>query len=651
VSAEIGNEILAILEDREGVLFCGTFHQGLERIDRKTGKRSPYVPGSSKHSTGPVMRLLYDHEGNLWAAEYGGAGRFVPAAGTFTMYTPDLENSVQYQEIKEDKGGFLWLGGQSGLHRFDPRTAQFKVYEHHTDDPSSLSDNRVNSIHIDREGTLWMGTQNGLDRLNQATGSFENYYEKDGLAGDVVSCILEDKRGVLWMSTNNGLSSFDPQSQTFQNFSAADGLPGPDLTGWGACYQSPSGEMFFGGFSGATAFYPNRLVNSSFAPRTVLTDFRLSGNPVAIGPGSPLRQSITQTNSITLSHQQIIFSIDFAALSFFDAETNRYRYRLVGLDSDWHQVGSDQRTATFTTLPAGTYTFTVQGATARGPWSEPGTILRIKILPAWYGTLWFRSFCAVVLITLLSSIYVLRLEQLKHQFNGALEARLDERTRIARELHDTLLQAFNGLLLAFQAVSNLLPGRPDEAKQRLDRVIDQASNAITEGRDAVHVLRSGGLMTGDLAQSINTLGKELLSNSTSEKTPEFRANVEGTPRGLDPIVRDEAYRIAAEALRNAIRHAMARRIEVEIRYDEYRLRLRIRDDGRGIDPDVLNRGHAPGHWRLHGMRERANLVGGRIEIWSELNSGTEVELSIPAEKAYTKPIASHWSVFPRIRRG
>jgi len=209
-----------------------------------------------------------------------------PATGLFNMYTPENQNTVQYQEIKEDTGGYFWLGAQSGLHRFDPRTGQFKIYEHHPDSPKSLSDNRVNSVHFDRFGTLWVGTQNGLDRFDPATGTFQNYFEKDGLAGDVVSCILEDKHGELWMGTNNGLSSFDPQAHRFRKFSAAEGLPGPDLTGRGACYQSPSGEMFFGGFSGATAFYPENIVNSSFVPPIVLIDLQLSGKSVPIGGDS-----------------------------------------------------------------------------------------------------------------------------------------------------------------------------------------------------------------------------------------------------------------------------------------------------------------------------------------------------------------------------
>jgi PAS domain S-box-containing protein len=412
----VHNEILSILEDRSGLIF-GTFHQGLQRIDPETGEPSPYSKSheASNLANQPIMRLIIDHNGTLWAATYGSVSRFDSPTGNFIRYTLDKQNSVQYQEIEEDSEGTLWLGARSGLHRFDPRTRQFTVYEHNPDDPRSLSDNRVNSVHFDRSGNMWVGTQNGLDQFDPRTGLVKAYYQKDGLAGDVVSCILEDERGLLWMSTNKGLSSFDPQSHSFQSFSSADGLSGPDLTGWGACYRSPSGEMFFGGFSGATAFYPSRIVNNSFVPRTVLTEFRLSGNPVPIGPESPLKRSIVYDDSITLAHQQNMFSIEFSALSYFSAETNRYRYKLEGLDDGWHEVGSNQRTANYTTLPAGTYFFDVQGATSRGNWSEPGARLRIEILPPWWNTWWFRLLCAAAFLGVLGILYRLRIHQVRRQ--------------------------------------------------------------------------------------------------------------------------------------------------------------------------------------------------------------------------------------------
>src|SRR5262249_44384387 len=217
-----------------------------------------------------------------------------------------------------------------------------------------------------------------------------------------------------------------------------------------------------------------------------------------------------------------------------------------------------------------------------------------------------------------------------------LEERVSERTRIARELHDTLLQSFQGLLLRFQSASNLLPTRPQDAKQRLDNAIDYAAKAITEGRDAVHHMRSTTLATNDLASDISMLASELGLDRNDGCAPEFSMQVEGRPQNLHPIVRDEVYRIAAEALRNAFKHSGARRIEVEIRYGERELRMRTRDDGRGIDPAIPAQDRPAGHWGLSGMRERANLLGGNLKVWSEVDSGTEVELIIPAAAAYTE---------------
>jgi signal transduction histidine kinase len=199
-------------------------------------------------------------------------------------------------------------------------------------------------------------------------------------------------------------------------------------------------------------------------------------------------------------------------------------------------------------------------------------------------------------------------------------------------------------------VSNLLPARPDEAKGRIEGAIELASQAITEGRDAVHELRSGGLNPIDLGQAMNNFGKELLAGTAPEVSPELRVQVEGTPQALNPIVRDEAYRIGAEALRNAIRHARARQIEVEIRYEEHHLRLHIRDDGTGIDPVILGRDHAVGHWGLRGMRERAKLVGGSLEVWSQVDAGTEIELNIPAASAYGKSLDSRRTLWSRLWR-
>jgi signal transduction histidine kinase len=291
----------------------------------------------------------------------------------------------------------------------------------------------------------------------------------------------------------------------------------------------------------------------------------------------------------------------------------------------------------YTNLGAHSYRFRVVACNSEGLWSESEAAVAFEVEPTAWQTWWFRTGSAALILLLVWCVYLYRLRQLANEFNIRLEERVGERTRVARELHDTLLQSFHGLLLRFQTVSNLLPA--GEPKQKLDDAIDQAAEAITEGRDAVQGLRSSTTVTNDLASAITALGTELARSELNPNAAEFHVEVEGTPRDLHPILRDEVYRIAGEALRNALHHAQAQRIEVEIRYDERQLRLRVRDDGKGIDPKLLNEDGRAGHYGLGGMRERAKLMGGKLAVWSELDSGTEVELRIPASRAYEIPPA------------
>jgi signal transduction histidine kinase len=238
-------------------------------------------------------------------------------------------------------------------------------------------------------------------------------------------------------------------------------------------------------------------------------------------------------------------------------------------------------------------------------------------------------------------VYQWRVRQLRHQFAMTLEARVGERTRIARELHDTLLQSFHGVLLRFQTAFQLLPERPIEAKEKLGSAIDQAAEAITEGRDTVQGLRDSTVQANDLALAISTVGEELKDDSIGRQ-PGFRVAVEGASRNLHPILRDEVYKIAAEALRNAFLHAEAKQVEVEIRYDDEQFRLRVRDDGKGMNSELLSGHGKEGHFGLPGMRERATLIGAKLTIWSEVDSGTEVELRLPAYIAYATARKRPW---------
>jgi signal transduction histidine kinase len=327
--------------------------------------------------------------------------------------------------------------------------------------------------------------------------------------------------------------------------------------------------------------------------------------------------------------------IDYTALSLLAPEKNRFRIKLEGWDHDWQDMGN-RRQVFYSNLAPRSYRFRVVAANNSGVWNETGASFDFAIAPAYYQTTWFRVSAATVLLALLWTAHQLRLRQLERQFNRDLEARVNERTRIARELHDTLLQGFHGVTFHFQAAANVLPDRPLEAKQRLEIALKQATHAIREGRDAIQDLRTSTTVTNDLAVALSTLGEELATTSINDTHTEATAldvSIHGTSRALDPIIRDDIYRIGSEALRNAFRHARAGRIEVEIRYDDRHFQLHVRDDGQGIDAAVLN-GHRAGHFGLPGMRERAELLGGQFEVWSETGMGTEVDLTIPSAKAY-----------------
>ena len=347
------------------------------------------------------------------------------------------------------------------------------------------------------------------------------------------------------------------------------------------------------------------------------------------------------TSGLRLPAQLRDLTIDYTALSLVAPEKVRFRFKLEGQDPDWRETVNN-RHVQYSNLAPGNYRFRVIAANNSGVWNEEGASLDFSIAPAYWQTNWFRALCVVAFIALLWGLYLLRVRHLARQFNMTLDARVNERTRIARDLHDTLLQSFHGLLLRFQTAMDLLPNRATEAKQVLGSAIDQAAEAITEGRDAVQGLRSSTTETNDLADAIRTIGEELAADEGANHGVVLRVEAQGGPRPLHPIVRDEILRIAGEALRNAFRHAEAKQIEVELRYDERDLRLRVRDDGKGIDPKVLSQGGREGHFGMHGMRERAKLIGGKLTVWSGLDSGTEVELSIPAAHAYTSSSTSTW---------
>jgi len=639
-----GTDVNSIYRDARGYLWLGGWGAGLDRFDERTGQFKHYRPNPDDPNSLPsdhVIRIYGDRKGQLWVGHIDGVARLDPATDRFTFYRPDPKNPTKYgnaaMAFYQDRSGALWVArGEGVLSRYDDKTKTFANYTPDSRDPHGLNGGDISAIHEDRTGTLWLGAVDGLYRYNRQDETFTRYTESQGLPSSVIQGILEDKVGRLWLSTKNGISRFDPQTETFRNYDVSDGLQANEFSR--ASYtQGPDGEMFFGGSNGFSAFFPENVRDNAYVPPVVITSFKIFNKSVPIGAKSVLKKAIPYADSLTLSYRDNVFSFEFAALSYASSQKNRYRYKLQGLEPGWNEVGSKQRLATYTNLDPGKYVFRVQASNSDGVWNEEGVSLPILITPPWWRTNWFRALCGVSFLALLWAAYQLRVRQLHRQFAMTLEARVGERTRIARDLHDTLLQSFQGLVFRFQAVRNQLPNRPEKACEVLDSALISADQAIAEGRSAIQELRSGSSQESNLEQMLLATGRELASSQKdSDSAPPLRVIVEGNRRAKRAMIREEIYRIARELLRNAYRHAHARNIEAELRYDDDAFLLIVRDDGKGIDPKVLkDRGRA-GHWGLPGLYERAEGIGARLDIWSEAAAGTEVRLTVPGTIAYEK---------------
>ncbi len=321
--------------------------------------------------------------------------------------------------------------------------------------------------------------------------------------------------------------------------------------------------------------------------------------------------------------------IDYTALSLVAPEKNLFRYKLEGRDTDWQEV-TDRRQVFYNDLPPGNYRFRVMASNNSGVWNETGTYLDFYIAPAYYQTTWFRLAVVIVFLLGLVAIYQLRLRQVARQVRGRMEERLEERERIARDLHDTLLQGVQGLILKFHAVSKQIPA-DTPAYNALEKTLDHADEVLAEGRDRIRNLRVDSASLSDLPAAFRSVAEE----TSQGRDAVFKTVVEGHVRDLHPLVLEECYshwarghNQCAEPFRRSKRRSRDRLSTAR------QFRLRVRDDGRGIDPRILEAGGRSGHWGLQGMHERAQKIGGQLRFWSRPETGTEVELTVPGATAY-----------------
>jgi signal transduction histidine kinase/streptogramin lyase len=607
------------------------------------------LPAEMVNQSELLQTIAEDQQGGMWVS-FGRGSLYRLFDGGWTLFggRKDLPKTGRTAVAFTDSLGRVWFGNVNGLLAVldGDRVRVFRP-------GSDLQAGNITAIY-GRGPEIWIAGEFGLEQFDRGLFRKISALNDQWLRG--ISGIVETPEGDLWLNAVSGIlhirkaevsealkdSGYRVKGEHFDRREGLSGIPS-QVHPLPTAIEGSDGRLWFTLRNGVVWLDP-----AAYSEKRPLPP------PVAVQSVSADDRSYAPDSRLSLPAHTSSVQIGYSAVSLSDPDAIRFRYKLQETDKDWHEA-TVATPVTYRNLPPRSYHFSVEASDTNGVWSGEAANMAFTILPAFYQTLWFRSLCVILLLTTLAGLYQLRLRQLARQYSLRLEERVSERTRIARELHDTLLQSFQGHLFHLQAVSHLLPSRPQEGKQTLDRAIDQAAHAIMEGLDTVQNLRASVAVSNDLAQALDRLGQGLAANQSDRDASStiFNVEVEGVPRYLHPVVRDEVYRIAGEALRNAFRHAGAQHIEIKIRYDEAQLRLRLRDDGIGIDPQYLGDEGRQGHYGLRGMRERAKLLRGKLTVWSERNSGTEVELIIPAARAYTPSpgLPRSWLAERLLRKG
>lgn len=425
------DQVMALHHDHRGDLWIGTRDAGLDRFNAASGvfqhyRNDPKRPESL--SANGVTAILEDSEGRLWLATFGGGlERLDPDTGRLTHFRNDPKNPASLSgdrvySLAEAASGGLWVGTmEKGLNLLDPGSGRFRRFEHRVGEPTSLPSDSILSLLVDASGGLWVGTHSGLSYLPLDGESFRTYTTRNGLASDVVSGVRSDRHGRLWLSTNNGLSRFDPSTGEFVNYGVSDGLQAAEFN-FGAWYQSPSGELFFGGINGFNAFMPDRLRQQAPAPPVVLTAVAVGHRPIP-GPAD-------QTGRIALGYRDHVLGLDFAALDFNAPERNAFAYKLEGFDPEWVPLHG-RRSVTYTNLKPGHYTFRLRAANSDGRWNDDGLAVAVDVAAAPWFSAWAFTAYGLLLVGLVLAIVRVQRRKFEREAEYArtLELRVDERTR------------------------------------------------------------------------------------------------------------------------------------------------------------------------------------------------------------------------------
>lgn len=608
-----------------------------------------------------IVYALDGAPGELWVArQRGGLTRLALNGVSITPTTWTHANGLAQDRVSSvyrARNGTVWAGTLSaGVSRL--RDGRFTNFT----EADGLASNTVSAILESSDGTMWFATPGGLSKWSG--GKWSSFRSNAGLPSEDVNCLLEDSAGVLWTGTAAGIAF-----RTGETFQVPRGTPavlrepimGVAEDRYGSLWIATSGHVVrvnrdrlfqgtlqdgdireFGladGLRGTQGVERNRSVVADSAGRiwfslnrgiSMIDPARLTrGSPPALPhiegiSADGIAASLHAPVRISGGRKRITFA--FSGLILSVPSRVRYKYWLEGYDTTWSDP-SPLREAPYTNLSPRHYRFHLMATNVDGIWSPNEASIEFEILPLFWETWWFGLGVLAAIGACIVALYRFRLRQATNRMNLRFQERLAERTRIAQELHDTLLQGFLSASMQVHVATDRLPD-DSAVKPTLKRALDLMRQVIEEGRNAVRGLRTARSASLDLEQSFARIQQEIAASDPDSERVEFRVVVDGQRRPLHPMLRDEVYRIGREAVINAFRHARARKIEMELRYSARNLTLMVRDDGRGIDPNVLKTGR-DGHFGLTGMRERADRIGAHFHVMSSAAAGTEIELSIP----------------------
>ncbi len=630
-SSLLHKEAIYSITGRKNEIWIGTQHSGLKRFEYRNGviggKTYTQANGLAENS---VFAVYQSQDGAVWAGTLtSGISKFKD--GRFVTYTTaDGLASNTVSEILETRDGTIWFATPNGLSSLS--RGRWTTYA--TGD--GLPSNSVNCLFEDSSGVLWIGTSRGLAFFK--SGRVQVPRDAPGSLREEAFGMSADKEGWLWIATsghvlrvsNQKLSSGVLSPAEVSEYGAADGLPNTKgVKRSRSVVADLDGRIWFSLTRGLSVVDASHITNTSAPALPHVEAIMADNDPITVG----------ELVRIPSSRKRITFI--YSGLSLAVPERIRFRYSLDGFDRGWSEPTA-AREAVYTNLSPGSYRFRVIASNSYKQWNDSEAAISLEVDPAFWQTWWFRGSCVAAFLALLGALYQLRLRQVARQFNIRLEERVRERTRIARDLHDTFLQTIQGSKLVVDDALDLSTD-PIRMRSAMEQLSVWLASAMQEGRTALNSLRTATTQTNDLAEALRRATEDGLIPSPMAVT----FSVVGVAREMHPIVRDEIYRIGYEAIRNACTHSGASRLEVELRYGN-ELALRVSDNGTGVDPAIADRGKDR-HFGLQGMRERAARIGGKLTLGSSSGSGTEIRLTVPGGIIFRKTIAARRSFFSRMR--